>query len=107
MPDLTFEDIAWIDALCRNVVMPLNWTSPADRLTLSSAADMLMTYLLQHYARQRQLPDVSGGLAPHVKRQIIEYMHAHLEQGVRLEELAVLANLKTSSIAETPGRGCV
>lgn len=99
MPDLTFEDIAWIDALCRNVVMPLNWTSAADRLTLSSAADMLMTYLLQHYAREKSLPDISGGLAPHVKRQVLEYMHAHMGQGIRLEELADLANLSSYHFA--------
>lgn len=112
MPDLTFEEISWIDALCRNVVMPLDWQSPADRLTLSSAADMLMTYLLQHYARQRELPDINGGLAPHVKRQILEYMHAHIEQGVRLEELAELANLSSyhfsrmfkKSLGEPPHR---
>ncbi|WP_261844002.1 AraC family transcriptional regulator [Aliamphritea ceti] len=112
MPDLTFEEIAWIDALCRNVIMPLNWEAPADRLTLSSAADMLMTYLLQHYARQNHLPDISGGLAPHIKRQTIEYMHAHLEQGVRLEELAELANLSSyhfsrmfkQSLGEPPHR---
>ena len=112
MPDLTFEEITWIDSLCRNVIMPLNWASPADRLTLSSAADMLMTYLLQHYARQNCLPEISGGLAPHVKRHIIDYMHAHLEQGVRLEELAELANLSSyhfsrmfkQSLGEPPHR---
>ena len=95
LPDLTFEKIAWIDTLCRNVIMPLNWSSPADRLNLSSATNMLMIHLLQHYAQQADFPRVVGGLAPYVKHQIVEYMHTHLEQGVSLDELAKLANLST------------
>lgn len=99
MPELTFAEITWVEALCRNVIMPLDWHSAADRLALSSAADMLMTYLLQHYAKQRDLPRVSGGLSPNSKRTVLDYIQANMASSIALEELAQLAHLSTYHFA--------
>ncbi|MBX4920098.1 helix-turn-helix transcriptional regulator [Rhizobium bangladeshense] len=36
---------------------------------------------------------ISGGLAPHVRRRILEYIEAHLDETIRLQDLAAIGQL--------------
>ncbi len=92
--DKTFVEDPWIHNLCRQAMLALNWQDNAERLALSSASDMLMTYLLKHYSgAYPSLPTVKGGLAPPVRNLIVDYIESHLDQPLSLQELAAVALL--------------
>ncbi len=58
-----------------------DWRQPANQLTLSAASSLLLTHLIQHYSTvQWRLPTVTGGLAPGVKRHVLAWIDAHLDQ---------------------------
>ncbi len=63
-------------------------------LTLSAASSLLLTHLIQHYSTvQWRLPTVTGGLAPGVKRHVLAWIDAHLDQPLTLADLAQQAGL--------------
>ncbi|HGM6862673.1 TPA: helix-turn-helix domain-containing protein [Serratia rubidaea] len=90
----SFGEDAQITRLYRQFLLNVDWQERANQLTISSAAGMLMSHLLQHYTQlQWRLPSVRGGLAPAVLRRVCEFIHEHLEQPLLLGELAAQAGL--------------
>ncbi|MFO7953343.1 helix-turn-helix domain-containing protein [Thioalkalivibrio sp.] len=66
---------------------------PAARLFVDSMMAALVVRMAR-LASQATLTDrFRGGLAPHRSAQVIDYMQAHLDQPVRLAELAALCDL--------------
>jgi AraC family transcriptional regulator len=64
------------------------------RLYAETTAAMLSVHLLQHYSQQKsEFKDYADGLPRTTLCQVIEYIHAHLDQELGLAELAVLAHL--------------
>lgn len=64
------------------------------RLYAETAAAMLSVYLLQHYSRRKpEFKDYTDGLPRSTLCQVIEYIHAHLDQELGLAELAAIAHL--------------
>lgn len=61
---------------------------------LSTASTLLLTHLVQTYSNvQWRLPNVRGGLAPAVLRNIQAYIEQHLSEPLTLTELAQEAGL--------------
>ncbi|VEA73627.1 Uncharacterised protein [Serratia rubidaea] len=58
----SFGEDAQITRLYRQFLLNVDWQEHANQLTISSAAGMLMSHLLQHYTQlQWRLPSVRGG----------------------------------------------
>ena len=94
-PDMqVFQQDSRITQLYRHFLLSCDWRNNANHLTLSSASTLLLTHLLQHYSKVNwRLPDVRGGLAPSVLRNILAYIEAHLASPLTLADLAQQACL--------------
>jgi AraC family transcriptional regulator len=66
-------------------------------LYLDSLASLLAVHLLRHHSnlsdRREVAPPRRGGLSPHVRRAVLEYMEANLERGLTVAEMAAVASL--------------
>lgn len=83
-----------ITALYRHFLLGCDWQQAANHLTLSSASTLLLSHLITHYTNvQWRLPTVTGGLAPGVKRHVVNYIEAHLAEPMTLATLARQAAL--------------
>lgn len=93
--DLTFFRDGYLDNALRSTLLPLDWREPADRLTLSYAGQMLLTYLLARYTdgRPMRAGAARGGLTPLSLRRVCDYISAHLDQPLSLDRLAAQASL--------------
>jgi AraC family transcriptional regulator len=83
------------------------------RLYADSLTAVLAVHLLRHYgARPREIPIAKGGLPPARLRRVLDYLHAHLDTDLSLDELAAVAGLTRhhfaqafkSSVGEPPHR---
>lgn len=64
------------------------------RLYAETTAAMLSVHLLQHYSQRKpEFKDYTDGFPRTTLRQVIEYIHAHLDQELGLAELAAIAHL--------------
>ncbi|MCY1196870.1 Helix-turn-helix domain protein [compost metagenome] len=91
------HDDSLID-VCRQL-MGTDWAQPADRLAASSAAETVLHHLLnQGVARKAHAP-AKGGLAPGVRRRVMDYVDAHLAEPLTLDRLAGVAALSTYHFA--------
>lgn len=64
------------------------------RLYIESLANILAVHLLRQYAANKsQLPVYEGGLPERQLLQVLEYIDAHLEQDIKLVDLAQLLNM--------------
>ena len=69
------------------------WDEPGERLLASSLAHAIVDHAVLSQAGLRQGLRLKGGLAPSVRRQLAEYIEAHLDQPLSLGELALRCNL--------------
>ena len=64
------------------------------RLYAETTAAMLSVHLLQHYGQRKlEFKNYADGLAQPTLRQVIDYIHANLNQELGLAELAAIAHL--------------
>lgn len=88
----TFLDDPQLAGQFRQLVQ-LDWTEPGERLLGSSLAHEMTSHVLLTQVGLRQGLKVKGGLAPHLRRRLAEYIEQHLDQPLSLGELAQLAAL--------------
>lgn len=70
------------------------------RLYTDSLTTTLFTHLLRHYcARKNTIPVYAGGLPKSQLRQVIEYIHDHLDRGLTLAELAAFVQMSPNYFA--------
>ena len=88
----TFLDDPQLAGQFRQLVQ-LDWHEPGERLLGSSLAHEMTSHVLLTQVGLRQGLKVKGGLAPHLRRRLAEYIEQHLDQPLSLGELAQLAAL--------------
>ncbi|MCS3602054.1 AraC family transcriptional regulator [Buttiauxella sp. BIGb0471] len=89
-----FSEDPRITQLYRHFLLSSDWQQQANHLMLSTASTLLLTHMVQNYSNvQWRLPDVRGGLAPAVLRNIQAYIEQHLSEPLTLSELAKEAGL--------------
>ncbi|MEL0553173.1 MULTISPECIES: helix-turn-helix domain-containing protein [Enterobacteriaceae] len=94
LQEQTFSQDDKITAVYRQFLLDYDWQQQANQLMLSSASTLLLTHLIQHYSNvQWRLPTVSGGLAPHVLRNLLARIEEQLDQPLTLADLAQEAAL--------------
>ncbi|MFG0411315.1 helix-turn-helix domain-containing protein [Pseudomonas sp. NY5710] len=71
----------------------LDWDEPGERLLASSLAHEIVDHALLSQVGLRQGLRLKGGLAPRLRRQLVDYLEAHLDQPITLGELALRCNL--------------
>ncbi|WP_419899143.1 AraC family transcriptional regulator [Roseomonas sp. USHLN139] len=89
LPDLTFGEAPVLAAALRRLAAAL---VAGDAAAADAAVAEAMPAALALSAGQR-LPVVKGGLAPHLRRRVVEHVEAHLDTALRLDALAALAGL--------------
>ncbi len=89
-----FADDPQIAALYRHFLLASHWHDQADRMTLSSAASLLLNHIVRYYTRLQWQPLHSrGGLSPYQLSRVKAYIDAHLDQPLQLAELAEQTHL--------------
>ncbi|MGB7799702.1 AraC family transcriptional regulator [Buttiauxella sp.] len=89
-----FSEDPRITQLYRHFLLSSDWQQRANHLMLSTASTLLLTHLVQTYSNvQWRLPNVRGGLAPAVLRNIQAYIEQHLSEPLTLSELALESGL--------------
>jgi len=74
-------------------LITLDWDEPGERLLASSLAHEIVDHALLNQVGLRQGLRLKGGLAPSLRRQLVDYIEAHLDQPITLGELALRCNL--------------
>lgn len=80
-------------ALRFHQLIGLDWNEPAERLLASSLAHAIIDHAVLGQAGLRQGLRLKGGLAPHQRRHLVDYIEANLDQPLSLNELALRCNL--------------
>ena len=87
----TYIEDPQLAQLCQQWLLPLDWHSEFDRLSLQHAAQLVLLHLLRR--EQQQPRAVSVGLAPTVRKRVLEYIAGQLQERLSLEQLADIAGL--------------
>lgn len=67
----------------------------SSRLYIESLTNVLAVHLIRQYTTaQPQHPVYEGGLPQRQLAQVLDYMHDHLEQDIKLADLAALLNMR-------------
>lgn len=74
-------------------LITLGWSEPGERLLASSLAHAIVDHAVLDQAGPRLGLRLKGGLAPHQRRQLTDYIQAHLDQPLSLSDLALRCNL--------------
>ncbi|QPC41882.1 helix-turn-helix transcriptional regulator [Kaustia mangrovi] len=92
--DETYFQDPYLEGVIRAAVIPLHWDEPGDRLAVSQAAQMMLTYLATRFAERPARARIArGGLAPAVRRRVEEFVEAHLDRPLAIRDLASIAGL--------------
>ncbi|MEO1431451.1 MAG: AraC family transcriptional regulator [Cyanobacteria bacterium J06633_8] len=83
-----------IEAISMMLLAELQQQNSANGLYIDSLTNVLAVNLLrQHAATKPQLPTYEGGLPLHQLQQILDYIDAHLDQDIKLADLAGLLDI--------------
>jgi len=100
LKDLSFETDRYAEEMVKLAILPLDWNEQADKLALSSVADLFLVHILKNYSElSLSMPAVKGGLPPFVVATIKEYMNDHLGDAISIGNLAELAGCSSFHFA--------
>jgi AraC family transcriptional regulator len=71
----------------------MNWNEPGERLQTSSLAHELLDHMILSQVGLRDGLRLKGGLAPHLRRQLVEFIELNLAEALSLGQLAGLCAL--------------
>ncbi|HYH37679.1 MAG TPA: AraC family transcriptional regulator [Azospirillum sp.] len=92
--DETFVRDPAIESVIRSVMLPLRWDDPADRVAVTHAGRMLIAYLASRFTeRPARSLLARGGLAPAALRRVADFVDAHLDAPLAIDDLAAVAGL--------------
>jgi len=74
-------------------LIQMNWSEPGERLLTSSLAHEMLSRALLDQVGLRDGLRLKGGLAPHLRRQLVEYIETQLPEPLSLGELAGICAL--------------
>jgi len=93
LPEFQVHD-QQIEAIAMMLHMELQQGLSGSPLYLDSLENILAVNLLRHHTTTKpQLPTYEGGLTPRQLQRVLEYIDAHLDQDLKLENLAQLLDI--------------
>lgn len=98
LADRTYFEHPAIAQLCDRLLC-MSWQGPDALLRANEATHDILSHLLQSQASTKRNLRLKGGLAPVVRRQLADYIDAHLDQPLTLGRLAQLASLSEYHLA--------
>jgi AraC family transcriptional regulator len=88
-----FQRDPMLETIIRSAVLPLSWEEPADRIAMTHAGELLITYLVDRCTERRSRAlIVRGGLASATLRRVRDYIETSLQQLLTLSDLAAVAD---------------
>ena len=97
--DLTFTDDPAIAMLIKAGILLLDWEDASQRLALDAACQLVIYQMLKRHGFRSDATTLRGGLAAVIRRRVVDYIEAHLDQPLVLDQLAYEANLSTFHFA--------
>ncbi len=96
-----FDNNETINNIAKACILPLDWSEKSDQMALSSAIQLLMFHVVKKYVDSSKFVNVThkGGLSLAVQKRIMEYVDAHLEDAMTIENLADVAGLSAFHFA--------
>ncbi|MEO1353266.1 MAG: AraC family transcriptional regulator [Cyanobacteria bacterium J06635_15] len=92
-PQFSLTD-PFLEAILRQFSQEMDTASSLDRLYVDSLSNTLFVHLLQRYAtRKKEIPQYEEGLSRHQLRRAIDYIESHLEQDIKLADIAQLLGM--------------
>jgi AraC family transcriptional regulator len=95
--ELQLQEATFLDDPQQSVrfrqLITLDWDEPAERLLASSLAHEIVDHAVLSQVGLRHGLRPKGGLAPSLRRQLVEFIEAHLDQPITLGDLALRCNL--------------
>ena len=85
------EDPAQAQRFAR--LIALNWTEPGERVLTSTLAHEMLAHALLSQVSARPQLRLKGGLAPHQRRLLRDFIEAQLAEPLSLGQLAALCSL--------------
>jgi AraC family transcriptional regulator len=93
MPEFRTRD-PQLEAIALLLLAELKQDNLGSRLYIESLANLLAVQLLRQYSASKpHLPVYEGGLPQRQLRQVLDYIHDHLEQDIKLADLAELLGM--------------
>lgn len=84
-----FAQDPMISTAYRHFLLSCDWQESSNQLQLSSAANLLLNHLLQHYSNvQWALPRITGGIAPHQLKRLKDWIEQSLHLPLTIADLA-------------------
>lgn len=93
LPEFRIRD-PQIEAISLMLLAELQQENSVSRLYIDSLANVLAVHLIrQHTTAQPLLPSYEGGLPPRQLSKVLDYINDHLDQDIRLADLAALLSM--------------
>ncbi|WP_426141009.1 helix-turn-helix domain-containing protein [Pseudomonas sp. DWP3-1-2] len=74
-------------------LIQMDWSEPAERLRTTSVAHDMLSHAILSQVGLREGLRLKGGLAPHLRRHLVEFIDAHLADPLSLGQLAGMCAL--------------
>ena len=84
-------------------LITLDWDEPGERLLASSLAHEIVDHALLNQVGLRQGLRLKGGLAPSLRRQLVDYIEAHLDQPIAEAAQSITVAPADDLVAEAVG----
>ena len=98
LPELNFvDDPALAATLAR--LAALDWSDDAERLAANELGHAALVHVLARHAGRAPRAGVRGGLAPALRRRLVEFMDAHLAEPLSVGRLAAFCALSEPHFA--------
>ena len=92
--DISFHSDPYIEHLCQNEIIPLDWQNVADQFSLSNSAERLLLHVFENYTNQKLRPKpYLGGLSPVIRQRVKNQIEDSLSTAITVGDLARTAGL--------------
>lgn len=98
LPELNFVDDPALAATLGGLV-GLDWDDPGDRLAANQRGHEALVHVLARHASRAPRLRLRGGLAPALRRRLVEYLDAHLAEDLPVGRLAAFCALSEAHFA--------
>ncbi len=98
LPELNFCDDAELGAHLARLVA-LDWSDPGARIAANETGHAALAHVLGRHAGRAPRRDIRGGLAPALRRRLVDWLDARLAQPVTVGEMAAFCALSETHFA--------
>jgi AraC family transcriptional regulator len=98
LPELNFcDDPQLVDQLVR--LATLDWDDAGERIAANEIGHAALAHVLARHAGRAPRADIRGGLAPALRRRLVDWLDARLAQPVTVGEMAAFCALSETHFA--------